>query len=96
MLRKTPLSNVPFCSLSLPLRLVVGHVQASFVIPAGATFEDYLRLTLPEDEISEIPLSLKAMQGGLKEKEKNTGLTPEEQVCQQKPYDVSDPLLVVF
>lgn len=55
-------------------------MQASFAIPEGTTFEQYLGLTLPEDEISEIPLSLKAMQGTMKEKEKTTGLTPEEQV----------------
>ena len=55
-------------------------VQASFAVPEGTTFEQYLGLTLPEDEISEIPLSLKAMQGTMKEKEKTTGLTPEEQV----------------
>ena len=55
-------------------------VQASFVIPEGMTFEQYLGLTLPEDEINEIPLSLKAMQGTIKDKEKTSGLTPEEQV----------------
>ena len=59
-------------------------VQASFVIPAGATFQDYVGLSLPEDEISEIPLSLKAMQGGgssKKVKDKGNAITDEEQVC---------------
>ncbi len=60
-------------------------VQASFVIPAGATFQDYVGLSLPEDEISEIPLSLKAMQGGAgstkKDKDKGNAITDEEQVC---------------
>lgn len=60
-------------------------VQASFVIPTGATFQDYVGLSLPEDEISEIPLSLKAMQGGAgstkKDKDKGNAITNEEQVC---------------
>ncbi len=62
-------------------------MQASFVIPAGATFQDYVGLSLPEDEISEIPLSLKAMQGGAgttkkdKDKDKGNAITDEEQVC---------------
>ncbi len=60
-------------------------VQASFVIPTGATFQDYVGLSLPEDEISEIPLSLKAMQGGAgstkKDKDKGNAITDEEQVC---------------
>jgi hypothetical protein len=59
-------------------------VQASFVIPAWATFQDYVGLSLPEDEISEIPLSLKAMQGGgssKKDKDKGNAITDEEQVC---------------
>lgn len=57
-------------------------MQASFVIPAGCTFEQYLSLSLPEDEISEIPLSLKAMQasGGKKDKERGVALTDEEKV----------------
>ena len=59
-------------------------MQASFVIPTGATFQDYVGLSLPEDEISEIPLSLKAMQGGgstKKDKDKGNAITDEEQVC---------------
>ena len=52
------------------------------VIPAGATFEEYLSLSLPEDEVSEIPLSLKAMQAGTgkKDKERGTAITDEEKV----------------
>ena len=40
-------------------------------------------LSLPEDEVSEIPLSLKAMQGGGSKKDKGKGgaITNEEQVC---------------
>lgn len=59
-------------------------MQASFVIPAGATFQDYVGLSLPEDEVSEIPLSLKAMQGAgssKKDKDKGNAITDEEQVC---------------
>ena len=61
-------------------------MQASFAIPAGATFQEYINLSLPEDEVSEIPLSLKAMQGAAnkdKDKSKAKGdaaLTDEEQV----------------
>ena len=59
-------------------------MQASFAIPAGATFQEYVNLSLPEDEVSEFPLSLKAMQGAAnKEKGKGKGdpaLTGEEQV----------------
>ncbi|DBA81584.1 TPA: hypothetical protein ACH3X1_007353 [Trebouxia sp. C0004] len=58
------------------------HLKAPFVIPAGATFQDYVGLRLPEDEISEIPLSLKAMQGGSsskKDKGKGNAVSDEEQ-----------------
>ena len=77
---------MPHCTQVCTKMLISSHlrsglcVQASFVITEGMTFEQYLSLTLPEDEINEIPLSLKAMQGTIKEKEKTTGLTPEEQV----------------
>lgn len=52
------------------------------VIPKGATFQDYLRLSLPEDEVAEIPLSLKAMQASSskKTKERGVALTEEEKV----------------
>ncbi len=56
-------------------------MQMSFVIPAGASFQDYLNLSLAEDEVSEIPLSLKAMQGSSKkDKDKTGAITDEEKV----------------
>ena len=60
----------------------MGDLQASLVIPKGCTFEEYLGLSLPEDAVSEIPLSLKAMQASSskKSKEKGGALTDEEKV----------------
>ena len=58
------------------------EMQASLIIPKGTTFEEYLSLSLPEDEVSEIPLSLKAMQASSSKKSKERGgaLTDEEKV----------------
>ena len=57
-------------------------LQASLVIPKGATFEEYLSLSLPEDQVTDIPLSLKAMQASSskKSKERGVALTDEEKV----------------
>ncbi|KAL3142410.1 hypothetical protein ABBQ38_002745 [Trebouxia sp. C0009 RCD-2024] len=56
------------------------HLKASLVIPKGATFAEYLSLSLPEDQVTEIPLSLKAMQAtsSKKSKERGVALTDAE------------------
>ena len=50
----------------------VWSMQASFVIPEGATFLEYLSLRLPEDEATDIPLSLKSMQASSSKMQKDS------------------------